>query len=507
MKSYSKEDVNHLLIQQRKYKKLIRSFQENDCSQDYQRLQEKYLELQEQLEQQNHTQSETIKRYKKKNQQLTEALEEKERELTEWRQKTNLMEGGPADSENKKTPYVLSEGRKLPQTETIKDSVALLFQLLYYLDQKLTESSGQPLNRKRKEYDQAMDEQNPKQEPAASSTFLNHIKEPVQKESSSTKPKEQGKPIPPVSTASNQQNPFQADLLEKLQAEIAEMKELMKEQTQSVTETESHSSSPKPRRKEPALPQKPVANPYNPSTKQPQFNYRDLQGASVIPVIDKKGKKNHAQPLQSKKHSNSGTDTSANNVNAQIRVEPSVSKTASPNKPAIPTTAKAEQPILLKSEADKRAFLQKIKEQEEAKAAEKARQEQAETAIKTAEAQQQKAQKTSDKPEQPKGGNKSANTEARSPVNPESTGTEKNRPQTFAPQTTTPASQKAENRGPHTAETVSSPPQSTDQEKGKNQQPAAIKPAVQTETAKKEQSKATEEKKSLFKKFWDKVNS
>ncbi|SDM76359.1 hypothetical protein [Sediminibacillus halophilus] len=503
MKSYSKEDVNHLLIQQRKYKKMIRSFQENDCSQDYQRLQEKYLELQEQLEQQNHTQSETIKQYKEKNQQLTEALKQKERELSEWRQKTNLTEGGPAASDNDKPSYVLSDGWKLPQTRTIKDSVAILFQLLYYLDQKLTESSGQPLNRKRKEHDQAMDEQKQKQEPAASSTFLNQIKEPVQKESSSTKPQEQGKPIPPISNSSSPQNPFQTDLLEKLQAEIAEMKELMKEQTQSATETETHSSSPEPRRKEPVVPQKPVANPYNPSTKQPQFNYRDLQGASVVPVIDKKGKKNHAQPQQNKKHVNLGTNTSS--VNGEVRAQPPVSKTGSPNKPAIPTTAKAEQPILLKSEEDKRTFMQKIKEQEEAKAAEKVKQEQAEAARKTAEAKQQQAQKTSDKQEQQIGSNKSANTESRSAINPESTAAEKNRPRTSAPHTTASRAQKTEKRGPHTAETASSP--STNQEKGKSQQPAAIKPSSQTETAKKEQSKATEEKKSFFKKFWDKVNS
>ncbi|WP_153461634.1 hypothetical protein [Sediminibacillus terrae] len=497
VKSYSKEEINHLLIQQRKYKKMIRSYQENDCSQDYQQLQEKYRELLEKSEWQNHTHSETIKQYEKKNRLLSKALEQKERELAEWRQKSNQTEDAPADK-NESLHFVLSDGHKRSQAETMHDSVAILFQLLYYLDQKISEASGRPLNKKRKEYDQAMDDQNPKHEPAASSTFLNHLKEPVQKDSTpaQTQPQEHGKPIPPASTSPNQQNPFQTDLLEKLQAEIAEMKKLMKEQKQSTTESESPSPSPKPRRKEPVLPQNPVANPYNPSTKQPQFNYRDLQGASVVPVIDRKGKKNHAPPVQSKKRSSLGTDTTANNMSPQIRP-------TKPSTQAIPTAAKSEQPISLKSEADKRAFLQKIKEQEAAKAAEKSREEtaQKEASTKPPEAQHQKEQSAPEKSDQQRGIHKAANITAESVVNPESMGAERKRPQ--LPKAESHKSEKPES---HTVKTTSPTPQSINQGKVKNQKSAEIKPSVQTEAAKKDHSQSTEEKKSFFKKFWDKVN-
>ncbi|WP_053217128.1 hypothetical protein [Virgibacillus senegalensis] len=447
MKGYSKEDINHLLIQHRKYKKMIKSYQENDCTKDYLLLKEKYQELQQQMEQLNHTASETIQQYKQE-------LQQKDREIDKLSRMTGWNTADDSSiNEDGKPPSVQPDKWKRPSNQPITDSVAFLSQQLYYLDQKLTEiTSGQPLNKKRKENDQAMDEHHQPHDHNASSTFFNQIKVPIQQHNL-TDTQEAGKQDPKLPGTPGTQDSSHIKLLEKLQAEMKEMKELMKESNSPAKQTETHSHPTKSKSRDPYSLLKPVANPYHPSTKQPQFHYRNLQGASVIPVIDNKGKQNHAHPIKRKQNQSKNDHANGNHQ----RTLPPINKLTSTNPPPSPTDAQHEQPIWLKSDEDKRAYLQKLIKQEEANVSESATKEQAVTSVSSSDNKQPSEKQI---------------TTPTSIQTTEHQTFDKNR-----------AKMKTRAAG-----------ESTDIERPK------------IENVKQHHSHAAEEKKSIFKKFWDKIN-
>ncbi|SDK49570.1 hypothetical protein [Sediminibacillus albus] len=380
MKSYSKEEINHLLTQQRKYKKMIKSYQDNDLSADYRELQMKYDQLKRRLNEQSELERETnLKELQEENKELKKSLQSKEKKITELKQ---LTEQGKSTSpvlsrkeENERNHPTENLGFAFykPKNDITKAVFSILLQQLYYLDQKMTDNlSDQIQNEYGKEFKHMMDEQNQTRKPT--STFLNNIKEPVPTNNNPAPqpPKESAPPTIHQSRQDAEQynsaSPPQMKLIEELQTEIAEMKALIKEKEQA--NQQKAAPSPKPK------------SDYSAAYKPKQFNYRDLQGASVVPVIGKKTRKNHPTVNKNKLYDskdsshpkvNSNKHTLNQNTSSNTARKPETGQTHTKSltkSPSAPTNEGAEQPISLKSQEEKQKYINKINEQEQAAAVE-----------------------------------------------------------------------------------------------------------------------------------------